>query len=152
MPRAVDIASHDGRNSARLGWLATCRLRLVRLVRVLFLPEGRGSVSNDQQQPRFFHLDFCPLLHHLSRVGLETQSPGHPKAFRPSTALSPLAGPRAFGGCRFPYRSETGGGLEHVMSKPDGTDFGPPRSTIVKVLRMVLKEKDSDSFFHNTAA
>ena len=52
----------------------------------------------------------------------------------------------------FPYRSETGGGLEQVMSKPDVSIFGSSGSTFMKVLRAILRQKEMDSFVQNTAA
>jgi hypothetical protein len=47
-------------------------------------------------------LDILPLVDHINGVGLDSSRPACPKASRPSTALSPLAGPRAGGMCIFP--------------------------------------------------
>jgi len=38
------------------------------------------------------------------------------------------------------------------MPKPDVPFFGHPPRTVIKVLRMILKGKDIDSFFDSTAA
>src|SRR5262249_24894860 len=62
-----------------------------------------------------------------------------PKAFRPSTALCPLAGPRLLAECVTPCRpGPRPRGLEQAMPV---TVFGFPRSTYVKVVRLILTEK-----------
>jgi hypothetical protein len=55
-------------------------------------------------RPAKASLDFRGVLRHLSSVGLERSRPAYPKAFRPSTALCPRAGPRVFGEM-FPFSS-----------------------------------------------
>jgi glutathione S-transferase len=44
----------------------------------------------------------------------------------------------------------SGSGLEHTMSKSNVTIFGFPRSTFVKVARLILTEKGVDYDFHDT--
>src|SRR5262249_32594768 len=46
-------------------------------------------------------IDICTLLSHIPRSRAASQSPGFPKAHRPSTAFCSLVGPKACGGMSF---------------------------------------------------
>src|SRR5438067_5172512 len=69
------------------------------------------------------------------------------QGIRPSTALRPLAGPRACGGMSSSPRIPTGGGLETSM--PDVTLFGFPRSVYVQMAGIVLTHKEVPYAFHD---
>src|SRR5207248_8646453 len=69
------------------------------------------------------------------------------QGIRPSTALRPLAGPRACGGMYSSPRIPTGGGLE--ISMPDVTLFGFPRSVYVQMAGIVLTHKEVPYAFHD---
>src|SRR5262249_23253252 len=68
------------------------------------------------------------------------------QGIRPSTAIRPLAGPRACGSM-FRHRSEGGSGLEIPM--PDVTLYGFPRSVYVQMAGIVLTHKEVPYAFHD---
>jgi hypothetical protein len=68
-------------------------------------------VAENPQQWVRSTLDSCSRLYELWIVGLDRSRPALAKAFRPSAALRPLAGPGAYGDMQDHHKSDFGGGI-----------------------------------------
>jgi glutathione S-transferase len=94
-------------------------------------------------------IDFPRVLPQDSGVGLERSRPAFPRRFAQALHFARSPGRGCWRNVMFPADPDPGGGLEQPMPV---TVFGFPRSTYVKVVRLILTEKGVDYRFRDTEA
>src|SRR5665811_172141 len=88
------------------------------------------------------NLDFWPGFTYITSRRAALQSPGCSKAHRPSTALRPLVGPRAFGDMRYPF------GFSSTAASP-GQRQPPGQLLCSQLLSQLLREMRYGLYFQD---